>query len=169
MHMCTIYTICMHVRVCVWGCVCVCMFMIYISCWVDLGLVAVDAYCPLRRRATGNRARPYVTLSIRFLRYPRLFWLILTHSDSFWLILTHYDSLWLISDLYMTSLFLLGSYAIPDPMPLPDAAYQDNWIGKQAVALLKRKPAGTFIRVLAWSHSPFISFSRTLILPFSFI
>eukprot|EP00729_Bicosta_minor_P008181 gene8181-14366_t len=33
------------------------------------------------------------------------------------------------------------SYAIPDPMPLPDAAYQDNWIGKQAVALLKRKPA----------------------------
>lgn len=59
--------------VCVWGCVCVYMFMIYISCWVDLVLVAVDAYCPLRRRATGNRARPYVTLSIRFLRYPRLF------------------------------------------------------------------------------------------------
>jgi arylsulfatase A-like enzyme len=37
---------------------------------------------------------------------------------------------------------LKQSYAIPDPMPLPDVAYQDNWIGTQAVALLKRKPAG---------------------------
>jgi arylsulfatase A-like enzyme len=35
-----------------------------------------------------------------------------------------------------------GGYAIPDPMPLPNAAYQDNWIASQALALLKRKPAG---------------------------
>eukprot|EP00041_Stephanoeca_diplocostata_P033803 m.1125554 g.1125554 ORF g.1125554 m.1125554 type:complete len:552 (+) comp24409_c0_seq3:305-1960(+) len=33
-----------------------------------------------------------------------------------------------------------GSYAIPDPMPLPDKAYQDNWIGEQALTLLQRRP-----------------------------
>jgi arylsulfatase A-like enzyme len=33
-----------------------------------------------------------------------------------------------------------GGYGIPDPMPLPDAAYQDNWIGEQALALLRRRP-----------------------------
>ena len=33
-----------------------------------------------------------------------------------------------------------GSYAIPDTTPLPDNAYQDNWIGRSAVELLTRRP-----------------------------
>ena len=33
-------------------------------------------------------------------------------------------------------------YAIPDPLPLPDELYQDNWIGRAAIALLERKPNG---------------------------
>ena len=31
-------------------------------------------------------------------------------------------------------------YAIPDPLPLPDEAYQDNWIGARALELLERRP-----------------------------
>lgn len=33
-------------------------------------------------------------------------------------------------------------YAIPDVLPLADNTYQDNWIGRQAISLLKRKPVG---------------------------
>jgi hypothetical protein len=34
---------------------------------------------------------------------------------------------------------LKDSYAIPDPLPMPDFGYQDNWIGEQAMTLLQRR------------------------------
>jgi len=33
-----------------------------------------------------------------------------------------------------------NSYAIDHPQPLNGTIYQDNWIGSQAIALLKRRP-----------------------------
>lgn len=33
-----------------------------------------------------------------------------------------------------------NSYAIDHPQPLNGTIYQDNWIGEQAMALLKRRP-----------------------------
>jgi hypothetical protein len=33
-----------------------------------------------------------------------------------------------------------NSYAIDHPQPLNGTIYQDNWIGEQALALLKRRP-----------------------------
>eukprot|EP00038_Savillea_parva_P027514 m.59994 g.59994 ORF g.59994 m.59994 type:complete len:417 (-) comp7930_c0_seq1:183-1433(-) len=47
-----------------------------------------------------------------------------------------------------------GSYAIPDPMPLPDAAYQDNWIGNSALTLLKRRPMDKPFFLLASHQAP---------------
>eukprot|EP00040_Diaphanoeca_grandis_P026766 m.150354 g.150354 ORF g.150354 m.150354 type:complete len:548 (+) comp30723_c0_seq4:224-1867(+) len=57
-----------------------------------------------------------------------------------------------------------GSYSIPDPMPLPDAAYQDNWIGEQAMTLLGRKPQDKpfFIEVSHQAPHPPMDITATM-------
>jgi arylsulfatase A-like enzyme len=47
-----------------------------------------------------------------------------------------------------------SSYAIPDPMPLPDEGYQDNWIGARVVDLLTRRPMGKPFFIEASHQAP---------------